>query len=91
MRLKWKLLIALLIAIAAYYLGWWIAVLPFIVLFGMNGSRWVKVNYIPNESDGRGTVYFNKDGEHYRNSKGETHQMVERGKDTWASPANWKE
>jgi hypothetical protein len=89
--MKLKILLALLAAIAAYYFGWgWLLVFPLILLFGANGSRWLRVDYIPNESDHRGIVYFNKDGEHYRNSQGETYHMVERGKDTWASPGRWK-
>jgi len=89
MRLKWKLLLAFLIAIAAYYWGWWIILVFGGVLFGMNGSRWLQVNYIPRDGDQGVTYYFKQDGESYRNSKGETHQMVERGKDTWASDTNW--
>ena len=92
MRLKYKLLIALLIAIAAYYCGWWIIIFPAAVfLYGAAGSVWEKVTYIPQDGDQGVTYYYNKDGERYRNSKGETHQMVERGKDTWASDTNWKD
>jgi len=90
MRLKWKLLIALLIAIAAYYWGWWIILVFGGVLFGMNGSRWLQVKYIPQDGDQGVTYYYNKDGERYRNSQGETHQMVEAGQKDWAHPDNWK-
>ena len=92
MRLKWKLLIALLIAIIAYFFGWWIIILPLAVfLYGAAGSVWEKIAYIPRDGDEGVTYYYNQDGESYRNSKGETYQMVERGKDTWASDNNWKQ
>ena len=89
--IRLKLLLALLIALAAWYFGYaWVAIFPLLMLFGANGSRWLRVDYRPHEDDRRGIVYFNQDGEHYRNSKGTTHKMVERGKDNWASDTNWR-
>ena len=85
MRLRWKLLIALIILIVANYLGWWILIFPAaIFLYGAAGSVWEKVTYIPHDGDQGVTYYFDRDGERYRNSKGETHQMIESGKDNWA-------
>lgn len=90
---KLKLLIAIAIAgLLWWYAGWtWLLIFPLAVfLFGSNGSRWMKIPYQPRDGDQGVTLFYNQEGEHYRNSKGETYQMVERGKDTWASPDNWK-
>jgi len=54
-------------------------------LYGPNGSEYVQVTYIPNESDHLGIVYFNKDGNFYRNNGDTTHKMTKRGRDTWAT------
>ena len=59
-------------------------------LYGPYGSVWEKVDYIPHECDHMGTVRFSRDGNYYRNSLGETYQMIERGRDNWASDVNWK-
>lgn len=90
--LKVKLLVALAVAgILFFYTGWTVLIiLPAAVfLYGLNGSRWAKVDYIPQDGDQGVTYYFNKDGERYRNSGNETHHLVEPGKPDWAHPDNW--
>ena len=52
-------------------------------LYGPNGSRWKQVRHIPHELDSQGIVYFRQGDGYYRNSKGTTYQMVERGGDNW--------
>ena len=87
---KLKILLAILAALAAYYFGWgWLLVFPLILLFGANGSVYKQVDYIPHEDDHRGIVYFNQDGESYRNDGDTTHKMIERGQDSWASDSRW--
>ena len=52
-------------------------------LYGPNGSRYVKVKYIPHELDSKGIVYFKQGDGYYRNDGNTTHMMVERGGDNW--------
>lgn len=91
-NMKLKIVLAIIAALAAWYFNSaWLLVVPFMVfLYGMNGSRWLRVDKIPHPDDHLGTVYFNREGQHYRNCQGETYQMVERGADNWASDTNWK-
>ncbi len=82
--MKLKIIIAIIIAFIAWHFGWaWLLVFP-LLLYGANGSVYKLVKHIPHEDDDRGIVYFNQDGESYRNDGDTTHKMIERGRDTWA-------
>ena len=59
-------------------------------LHGPNGSVWKRVRHIPQEGEERGILRYNINGIPYRNEDGKTWQMIERGRDTWASANNWK-
>ena len=54
-------------------------------LYGPNGSEYKQVKYIPQPEDGQGIVYYNQDGQHYRNQGGSTWKMTKRGGDSWAN------
>ena len=88
---RWKLILFILAVLAAWYFGWaWLMVFPpLIVLYGLMGSRWEQVDYIPQDGDRGASVYYATGSDTYLNKDGETYKLVERAPDNWASRDNW--